>query len=159
MKLPGSDPDNSGDFTGRWIQCKKKAVSLQWTGDLNSASVGLTIPVEFNSSAADTQFYSCTPPSSVSCENDPDGNGFVACPTINGCVTCPSSHPYPAQHWTDDAPLSWMGDKRTICKTCENQPSSPHSCSLTTCVDRCADHRRPPRRCHVHSNRAAGWHL
>jgi len=123
----GSDPDNSGDFTGRWIQCKKsasspapgptEAVSLQWTRDLTSASVGLTIPVEFNSSAAETQFYSCTPPSSVSCENDPDGNGFVACPTINGCVTCPSSHPYPAQHWVDDAPFSWMGDKRTVCKT------------------------------------------
>jgi len=137
-----SGPDNSGDLNRRWIQCAstnktKWQLGLQWTRGFSSANVGVTIPVELNKSAPSTQFKSCTPQSSVTVGTDKadgpnclflteEANGhslnewFVRCPTINGCVTCPASHPYPSQHFIGSQPAGHAqpaGDKKTVCKT------------------------------------------
>jgi len=146
-----SPPDNRGDYSGRWIQCihkskvqalkkgKKKGkktspeLSLQWTGDFSTAKVGLTIPVELDKTAPGIQFKSCTPPSSVlvgkrkgkasanACEMPKHGL-YIGCPAINGCVTCPASHPYPSQHFESDAAAKAQGTGfppgiRTVCKS------------------------------------------
>jgi hypothetical protein len=140
-----SGPDNSGDLSGTWIQCAstnktKRQLGLQWARGFSSANVGITIPVEFDKSAPGTQFKSCIPQSSVTVGTDEaDGSNclflteeakgrtldeigwFVRCPTINGCVTCPASHPYPSQHFIGAQPatnqFNIAADKKTLCKT------------------------------------------